>query len=1097
MQTVKIFLASSAELHEDRRDFELLLGRKNKEWVPRGVFLELVIWEDFLDALAPTRLQDEYNAVIRACDLFVMLFHTKVGKYTEEEFEAAVGQFQATRRPFIFTYYKAAAAAAGSTVSAADTASLVAFQSKLKAMGHYQTIYKSVAELNLHFYRQLEKLAVAKFVRLEADGDAEGFTAAAAAARQMFTANLAPGAVLVVGSSYAPIKTTTQIDTRGGHVIGRDFIQHIMQVAQPGEDPAELQSVVASYLDSLANDLAGIKLGDIDDAPDQSRQTPLQLADIYVPLNTNLRLPKGMALQQWLAHKRAPQGGKHEAEAENEPVSALQALATHRQLTLLGLPGSGKSTFGAHVLLAMAQAWQGQPGALQALGEAWEHGAKLPIRVVLRQFSESLPAGDKPATAGDLWAFIAQDLQASGYGLSDRTAEYLKRLARNQGALFLLDGLDECGDEARRKRVQAALNALVRSAGPQCRFLLTARPYAWPKGADPAEGVYALAELEDEQIEQFIQRWYAALEQRKWRSPADAAKKRDDLLGAYQRPELLPLARNPLLLTLMTTLHSNRGHLPEDRADLYNASVDLLLLRWTRTSGSEQALLDALNQKDLKLSNLRSVLERVALEAHESNLGEGTANIGEDTLVRAFTPLLGGSKDKADLVVDYIEKRAGLLLGLGQRKGGEREFSFPHRSFQEFLAACHLQAKGDFPAQCARLARLAPTHWHVVLPLAARLAGAERGASAADHLVGGQGVEEFKRQVEPGAAEWLFALLAAMQLAELGTGALQAEKRTANIAARVANWLVAAMPLHPSSGGLRAVQRAMAGDVLAALGDPRFDANHAHLPAEPGHGFVRIEADAEFRIGTASTQRDRISQIVKEDVPGDEINDAATPTQAFYMGRYPVTVAQFKAYLQATQTEPGYGDALRDPPNRPVRYVSWSEALEYCEWLNVQLQHAPEFADSDLAALVRSGGWQVGLPTEREWEKAARGGLVGQVFSWGDEPDIERANHNDSGVNDSSAVGCFEANGYGLHDMLGNLWEWTSSPGMSRVADEDGAVISLGRLENVITLVVRGGSWFLPAGYARCAFRDHLHPGGRLHFLGLRVMLRSSPVSKR
>ncbi len=797
------------------------------------------------------------------------------------------------------------------------------------------------------------------------------------AAQPAATAHTAGGAAIQGG-----------VKTQGGHFIGRDFIQHIQQVVQQGEGAAELQSVVASYLDSLANDLAGIKLGDIDDAPDQSRQTPLQLADIYVPLNTSLRIPKGMALQQWLAHKQGRQSSKHEAQAESEPVSALQALATQRRLTLLGLPGSGKSTFGAHVLLAMAQTWQGQPGALEALGKDWQHGAKLPIRVVLRQFSESLPASDKPATAGDLWAFIGQDLQASGYGLSKDTAETLKRLARKQGAFFLLDGLDECGDEARRKRVHAAVKGLMSSTGQECRFLLTARPYAWPTGAVPADGVYALAELEDEQIEQFIQRWYTALEQRKWRSPADAAKKREDLLGAYQRADLLPLARNPLLLTLMTTLHSNRGHLPEDRADLYNASVDLLLLRWTRTSGSEQALLDALNQKDLKLSNLRSVLERVAFEVHESNLGEGTANIGEDTLVRAFTPLLGGSKDKATVVVDYIETRAGLLLGLGQRKGGEREFSFPHRSFQEFLAACHLQAKGDFPAECARLARLAPTHWQVVLPLAARLAGAERGASAADHLVAGQSVEEFKRQAEPGPAEWLFALLAGMQLAELGSAALQAEKRTANIAARVVNWLVAALPLHPRNGGLMAVQRAMAGDVLAALGDPRFDAQRAYLPAEPGHGFVRIEADAQFRIGTASEQRERISQIIKADVPDDEINDAATPTQSFYVARYPVTVAQFRAYLQATQTEPGDGDALRDPPNRPVRYVSWREALGYCEWLNGQLQHSPEFAESELAPLVRGGAWRVSLPTEREWEKAARGGLVGQVFSWGNDPDI-------------------------------------------------------------------------------------------------------------
>ena len=95
MQTKKIFLASSAELKADRDQFEILINRKNKDWVARGVFLELVIWEDFLDAMSKTRLQAEYNNAIRDCDIFVMLFCTKVGKYTEEEFEVAFKQFQA------------------------------------------------------------------------------------------------------------------------------------------------------------------------------------------------------------------------------------------------------------------------------------------------------------------------------------------------------------------------------------------------------------------------------------------------------------------------------------------------------------------------------------------------------------------------------------------------------------------------------------------------------------------------------------------------------------------------------------------------------------------------------------------------------------------------------------------------------------------------------------------------------------------------------------------------------------------------------------------------------------------------------------------
>ena len=113
MLTKKIFLASSSELKEDREEFEILIGRKNKDWVARGVFLELVVWEDFLDAVSQTRLQDEYNEAIRECDLFVMLFCTKVGQYTEEEFATAFGQFKATNKPFIFTYFKDAQISTG------------------------------------------------------------------------------------------------------------------------------------------------------------------------------------------------------------------------------------------------------------------------------------------------------------------------------------------------------------------------------------------------------------------------------------------------------------------------------------------------------------------------------------------------------------------------------------------------------------------------------------------------------------------------------------------------------------------------------------------------------------------------------------------------------------------------------------------------------------------------------------------------------------------------------------------------------------------------------------------------------------------------
>ncbi|HTR11711.1 MAG TPA: macro domain-containing protein [Roseiarcus sp.] len=161
----KIFLASSSELKEDRREFEIFISRKNSDWIDRGVFLRLVVWEDFLDALARTRLQDEYNKEICTCDIFVMLFWTKVGKFTGEEFETALGHFKNTNRPFIFTYFKNEAIRIGD-VSQDDLASLWGFQKKLNDLGHFQTVYKSIDDLKYQFSRQLDKLSENNFERL-------------------------------------------------------------------------------------------------------------------------------------------------------------------------------------------------------------------------------------------------------------------------------------------------------------------------------------------------------------------------------------------------------------------------------------------------------------------------------------------------------------------------------------------------------------------------------------------------------------------------------------------------------------------------------------------------------------------------------------------------------------------------------------------------------------------------------------------------------------------------------------------------------------------------------------------------------------------
>ncbi|WP_153797091.1 carboxypeptidase regulatory-like domain-containing protein [Foetidibacter luteolus] len=162
MKKTRIFLASSSELRPDREQLQIFINNKNKEWVNKGVFLEMVLWEDFTDAMSKTRLQDEYNKAIAGCDIFILLLFTKIGMYTAEEFESAFAQFKTTGKPLIYTYIKDLPPGTG---TAPDD--ITAFKERLQQHGHFFTAYKSSEQFVLHFNGQLEKLAEQGVIRFK------------------------------------------------------------------------------------------------------------------------------------------------------------------------------------------------------------------------------------------------------------------------------------------------------------------------------------------------------------------------------------------------------------------------------------------------------------------------------------------------------------------------------------------------------------------------------------------------------------------------------------------------------------------------------------------------------------------------------------------------------------------------------------------------------------------------------------------------------------------------------------------------------------------------------------------------------------------
>ena len=154
--TIRIFLASSQELETDRDQFDLYFRQQNDQLIKKGLYLKIERWENFLDAMSETRLQDEYNKAVRECDIFVSLFFTKTGKFTEEEFDTAHQQFEKNQKPLIYTFFKNADVKTGDISD--EVLSLLNFRKKLKSLGHYQTNYNDIEHLKRQFRDQLDKL---------------------------------------------------------------------------------------------------------------------------------------------------------------------------------------------------------------------------------------------------------------------------------------------------------------------------------------------------------------------------------------------------------------------------------------------------------------------------------------------------------------------------------------------------------------------------------------------------------------------------------------------------------------------------------------------------------------------------------------------------------------------------------------------------------------------------------------------------------------------------------------------------------------------------------------------------------------------------
>jgi formylglycine-generating enzyme required for sulfatase activity len=241
--------------------------------------------------------------------------------------------------------------------------------------------------------------------------------------------------------------------------------------------------------------------------------------------------------------------------------------------------------------------------------------------------------------------------------------------------------------------------------------------------------------------------------------------------------------------------------------------------------------------------------------------------------------------------------------------------------------------------------------------------------------------------------------------------------------------------------------------------------------------MVRIPA-GKFLMGSTPEQAKR---AIKDGAPADWVKDEqpqhTIELPEYFIGKYPVTNQQYQAFVREGGEPPQDWDGDQFPQGKdahPVVNVSWQDAIAYCKWLSEKT------------------GKNYRLPSEAEWEKAARG-TDGRIWSWGNDFGEKNANTAEAGIGDTTPVGQFSPQGdspYGCADMIGNVWEWCHSlykpyPYKADDGREDETASG--------TRVVRGGSFYYDRRHARCAYRSRYDISYFYRDVGFRVA--ASPFS--
>ncbi|GAB1538880.1 hypothetical protein NUACC21_15440 [Scytonema sp. NUACC21] len=361
-------------------------------------------------------------------------------------------------------------------------------------------------------------------------------------------------------------------------------------------------------------------------------------------------------------------------------LGEIHTTPIYKHMVIIAPPGYGKTTLLEHLTLTYAHNTQRR--------QYKKAPNLIPILLYLRKIRDLITNPQPPNLAQLVTEVVRADSQESSIKLDPPLRWFEDRL-RSGKCLVMLDGLDEVADINQRQQVSQWVDVQMK-AYPETTFILTSRPYGYLE-AQLQQQPFCL-EVQPfnlKQMQEFINNWYLQNEiirQGRKEDPgvqADARKKANDLIGRIKNNSALAaMALNPLLLTMIATVHDNRGALPGSRVELYAEICEVLLARRQEVKGIGYPI-------QLKAAQKQSVLQVLALKLMQQETREFTPDVGEQIIQQQLNAV-AGSTVKPQEFLKHIEQASGLIL---EKQQGVCEFA--HKSFQEYLTAVQIKEEND------------------------------------------------------------------------------------------------------------------------------------------------------------------------------------------------------------------------------------------------------------------------------------------------------------------------------------------------------------------------------------------------------------------